>query len=169
MIAANESIYGLAFKLGQLGSGETARGLASALSHIFLAALLGTTALIARRSSTRLERAQSWLALLNLAALGAPFAPSSYVPASTLWLLSLLAPDLRARAGRVTVFIIAWILISGLPPMPSPIANLMGSLLVQGSLVAANVWVVIRAIVRSAPGKSELNLVATTPQPSSRT
>jgi len=49
--------------------------------------------------------------LVNLAALRAPFAPSSYVPASTLWLLSLLAPELRARAGRVVVMTVAWILI----------------------------------------------------------
>ena len=162
MIAANESIYGLAFKLAQLGSGEASRGLASALSYIFLAALVGVTAFTARRSSTRLERAQLLLALLNLAALRAPFAPSSYVPASTLWLLSLLAPDLRARAGRVIVFVIAWILISGLPPAPSPIANLIASLLVQGSLVAANVWVVVRAIVRSAPQHTAAGPIAAT-------
>jgi hypothetical protein len=162
MIAANESIYGLAFKLAQLGSGEASRGLASALSYIFLAALVGVSALTAGRSSTRSERAQLWLALLNLAALCAPFAPSSYVPASTLWLLSLLAPDLRARAGRVTFFVVAWLLISGLPPAPSPMANLIASLLVQGSLLAANVWVVVRAMVRSGPQQTAAGPIAAT-------
>ena len=99
--------------------------------------------------------------LVNLAALRAPFAPSSYVPASTLWLLSLLAPELRARAGRVVVMTVAWILISGLPPAPSPIANLVASLLVQGSLMAANVWVVVRALAR-APEQTAAGPIATT-------
>jgi len=43
----------------------------------------------------------SWLALLNLAALRAPVAPSAYVVVPALWMLALLATESSAARGAL--------------------------------------------------------------------
>src|SRR5207247_1845157 len=96
-----------------------------------------------RGAPTRGAGVLIWLALLNLAALRSPVAPSAYVAAPVLWMLALLAGEVRGRYSSGAAIVIAWALIMGPPPLPDRI-DLLAGLLGQGLAVALGVWVVLR-------------------------
>ena len=60
--------------------------------------------------------ARVWLALLTLGAFRSPLAPP-YVTLSMLWLLTVLAGEIRGRRSWVVAFVVAWIVIMGPPPL----------------------------------------------------
>jgi hypothetical protein len=111
MLAGNFSLYALPLKLRGLGVPGMTLGLSSAVTLIYTLVLIGTAVVAARRGSRdRLDDAQRWLALLNLAALRSPLAPL-YATSGSVWLLTLLAPE--ARTPRlVSGLIIAWLYLS---------------------------------------------------------
>jgi hypothetical protein len=84
-----------------------------------------------------------WLGLLNLGALRSPVAPSAYVTAPMLWLLALLAGDVRGRYTRAIALAMVWLVIMGPPPLPGR-ADLMVGLFGQALALALGVWVVTR-------------------------
>jgi hypothetical protein len=145
--SANLSISGIVYKLGALGVDGMTRAVARPLGAIYAAMVVGLTAWRWKRSRgaspTRLEQAQTWLALLNLAALISPFAPYPYAAVGTLWLLSLLAPEL-AGARWVSALVVAWLLASLALPPAWPTAMLIFSLVSQAVVVAVNLWAVLR-------------------------
>jgi hypothetical protein len=64
---------------------------------------------------------------LNLAALRSPVAPSAYVVVPSLWLLTLLASEVRGRPALVVGFAAAWLAVMGSPPCPVRWTSLAGS------------------------------------------
>jgi hypothetical protein len=98
-------------------------------------ALLLWLAWRARDGETRAAKLVGWVALLNLAALRSPVAPSAYVVVPSLWLLTLLASGIRSRAALVVGFAAAWLAVMGNPPLPGALDLAAG--LVSGLFVLA--------------------------------
>jgi hypothetical protein len=143
MLAGNLSIYALPLKLRGLGIPGMTLGLSSALGWGYLVLLVVAAFVAARRSSgSRLDQAQRWLALLNLAALRSPLAPYVYVVSGIVWLLTLMAPSLRTTRG-ISGLAVAWLYFSiGLfvgihDPLRDGIAGQLAAL-------ALNLWVALR-------------------------
>jgi hypothetical protein len=142
-IAMNDSIYGLAYKLKTLGLVAAPRGLAIALSWIYTVPLLIAAYLAGRRPADRAGQAAVWLALINLGALRSPFAPL-YVVVSTLWLLTILAPEIHGRGRWTAALAAAWVLTSLVPPIPAVAALIAVSLTGQAIYIGVNAWVLLR-------------------------
>ena len=99
-------------------------------------------------------RSQFALGGSSLAALRSPLAPSAYVTISMLWLLTLLAGEVRGRPARVVAFVAAWVAIMGPPPLEGPPEFVVG-FLGQAVGIAVCLWAVIgprpRAKAMQAP------------------
>jgi hypothetical protein len=102
----------------------------------------------------------AWLALLNLAALRSPVAPCAYVTAPMLWLLALLAAEVRHRYTMAIALGVAWVVIMGPPPLPDRMDLVLG-LLGQGVALALGLWV----LMRSQTTTTELPTMAVTSRP----
>lgn len=139
-ISRNVAVYGIVFKLRALGVPGMTQALASALSWLYTAVLVWLSWRASHVERTRLGRAQLWLALLSLAALRSPLAPSAYAVAPILWLLTLFAGQVRGPLG-VIAYVILWQFIMGFPPLPG-MAELLVSMAGQGSCITFCLWVV---------------------------
>jgi len=95
-------------------------------------------------SLNRRFQAMAWLALLNLAALRSPVAPSAYVTGPILWLLALLAAEVRHRYSMAIALGVMWVVIMGPPPLPDRI-DLVLVLLCQGVALALGIWMLMRS------------------------
>jgi hypothetical protein len=100
----------------------------------------------------RLRQAQVWLGLLNLASFRSPFVPDAYALVGTLWLLTLLAAEGHWRTtGRLALAVAGaatFVVLDGnVLPDPVPSWIVMGSLVVQLSMIALNLVAAI------APGR----------------
>jgi hypothetical protein len=144
MLARNFSLYALPLKLRGLGVPGMTLGTSSALSSAYLLLLLVVGVVAARRTSgSRLDQAQRWLALLNLAALRSPLAPYVYVLSGTIWLLTLIAPTATTNRALVGL-VVAWLYFSvalyvGIhDPLRDGIVG-------QLAVLALNMWVAVRA------------------------
>jgi hypothetical protein len=93
-------------------------------------------------SPNRRFQVMTWLALLNLAALRSPVAPSAYVTAPMLWLLALLAADVGHRYSIAIALGAAWALIMGPPPLPDRM-DLVVVLLGQAVALALGIWILM--------------------------
>jgi MFS family permease len=144
ILARNFSIYGIVAKLRLLGVAGVGSATAQALTWAYTALVLwlawkvGRNATLDRRSHVML-----WIGLLSLASLRSPVAPSAYVTASFLWLLALLAADVRGRYTMALAIGVAWAVIMGPPPLPDRIDVFVG-LLGQALAFALGVWVLLR-------------------------
>jgi alpha-1,2-mannosyltransferase len=92
---------------------------------------------------SRLALLQLWIALLTLASLRTPLAPSSYVVVPTLFLLMLLAPEIQGRRKYGIAIVFLWIIIMGVPPLPDR-PEVIFDFLSQSLLIAINLWVLLR-------------------------
>ena len=128
----NSSILGLGLKIRAIG--VPLGPLGSAAAAFICAIVLLTAALAAGLSEkdaqaapdgerrdgeqARLGSAQSWLAFLALASMGAPFLPDAYGGAVALWLLTLVAANARRQqlVWTTFAFVLLW------PVLPSRIA-----------------------------------------------
>jgi glycosyl transferase family 87 len=142
VVSRNFSIYALAAKARALGvtaaspaTGQLAAGL-YALGVVWLA---WTT----RPGVTRLSQAERWLALLNLAALRSPVAPSAYVVVPSLWLLCLLASEVRGRLWPALGLLALGLVVMGPPPLAGTTEFVVG-LTSQACVVALNLWLLLR-------------------------
>lgn len=75
---------------------------------------------------------------------------SVYAGASALWLLTLVAADTRGRAGRVALFVAAWILISVIPPPPDPKLTIALWLSCPAAMLVLAFWIALRRRTRDA-------------------
>jgi len=152
IISRNFGIPGLATKLGYLGVPGMSHAVGSVLGWIYTLFLLGLSWFAGRRPSSRLADARIWLGLLSLAALRSPLAPSAYVCISILWLLTVMAGELRGRWSWIAGYVVAWILIMGPPPLDGGVEFTVG-FLGQAIGIAVCVWGVLgtRAAPREAP------------------
>ena len=102
-------------------------------------------------ASFRLHRAQTWLALLNLASFFSPFAPDVYAVVGTLWLLILILPEVRFTWATLTVLVVVWLALNVVAPLgpDAPEVGLVTRTLfgffVQVILIVVNVRVLLDA------------------------
>ena len=142
VVSRNLGIPGLVTKLHFLGAPGMTHALGAALGWIFTLLLLWLAWTAGRRAEGRVGEARVWLALLTLGALRSPLAPP-YVSLSTLWLLTLLAGEIRGRTSWVVGFVVAWLLIIGPPPLtgaPEFIVSFLGQIVG----LAVCVWPLLR-------------------------
>ena len=151
IISRNFGIPGLTTKLQLLGVPGMTRGLGSVLGWIYTLGLLAIAWVGGLRPASRLRDARIWLGLLSLAALRSPLAPSAYVTISMLWLLTLLAGEVRGRPARVVAFVVAWVVIMGPPPLEGP-PELAVGFLGQAIGIAVCLW----AVLGPRPGTASL-------------
>jgi len=116
VVSRNLGIPGLVTKLHFLGVPGMTHALGAALGWVFTLLLLWLAWSAGRRADDRVGQARVWLALLTLGAFRSPLAPP-YVTLSTLWLLTVLAGEIRGRRSWVVGFVVAWIVIMGPPPL----------------------------------------------------
>ena len=116
VVSRNLGIPGLVTKLHFLGVPGMTHALGAGLGWLFTLLLLWLAWIAGRRAEGRVAEARVWLALLTLGAFRSPLAPP-YVTLSTLWLLTLLAGEIRGRTSWVVGFVVAWVLIMGPPPL----------------------------------------------------
>ncbi|HTO09541.1 MAG TPA: glycosyltransferase family 87 protein [Myxococcota bacterium] len=152
VVSRNFSAYGLAAKLRALGVSGASPAVGQVISGGYTLLLLWL-AFTAREGVTRLERAQRWLALLSLAALRSPVAPSAYVVVPSLWLLCLLAAEVRGRPWAAVGLAALWLGVMGPPPLPGTLEFVAG-LASQGVVVALNLWVLLRVPAPVTPPDS---------------
>jgi glycosyl transferase family 87 len=143
--ARNFSIYGLIVKLQLLGIAGLNTVIFHLLQWIYTIVIFALTFFAARKhlNSSRLVKAQVWFAVLILASLRSPIAPSAYVVVPALFLLALLAGEIRGRITYGFLFVLAWILIMGVPPLPDR-PELFVDLLGEALTLGLCMWVLIR-------------------------
>lgn len=142
-IARNFSVSGIVAKLGLLGVPGMGPAVARVVRWLYLPCIIALNQRVARRSRDRLGEARTWLALLSLASLASPLAPSAYVTVPSLWLLTYLAGEIRGRVAAAILFGLVWALIVGTPPLPGR-ADILVALIGQLLVLAVNVWVLLR-------------------------
>jgi hypothetical protein len=131
----NLSLYGITFKLSQLGF-DTGFGLGSALAWVWTAVAIALAAVGSRTTGDRTRDAITWLAIVCLATLRSPFAPT-YTSIGTLWLFAVVSGVVRRR----WMIAVSWILLQGFPPMFGQAGNAIASLPAQLiSIAAAVMW-----------------------------
>jgi hypothetical protein len=143
--ARNFSIYGLIVKLQLLGIAGLNTTIFHLLQWIYTIVIFVLTFFAARKNlnSSRLAKAQAWFAVLILASLRSPIAPSAYVVVPALFLLALLAGEIRGRLTYGFLFALAWILIMGVPPLPDR-PELLMDLLGEALTLGLCMWVLVR-------------------------
>ena len=114
----NYSLYGLGFKLAALGL-RGGYALAHVLAWGWTLVVLALTVVAARRDHDRAHEVVVWLALFCVATLRSPYAPL-YTGIGTLWLLALMRGN---RPRWLGLYITAWILLMGFPPLGGPALN----------------------------------------------
>jgi len=119
----NYSLYGIAYKLAAMGL-PVGHGLASALGWGWTLVVLALTVLAARREREPAHEAIIWLGLFCLATLRSPYAPL-YTGIGTLWVLALMRGH---RPRWLGLYITAWILLMGFPPLGGNALNAVLSL-----------------------------------------
>ena len=149
VVSRNLGIPGLVTKLHFLGAPGMTHALGAVLGWIFTGLVLWLAWNAGRRAEDRLGQARAWLALLTLGAFRSPLAPP-YVTLSTLWLLTVLAGEIRGRTSWVVGFVVTWLVIMGPPPLTGAAEFLVSSL---GQL--AGLAVCIWALLGPRPASSE--------------
>lgn len=144
IVSRNFSIYGIVAKLRLLGLAGVGPTTAHVLTSGYTMLLLWLAWRARIASPNRRLQAMAWLALLNLAALRSPVAPSAYVTGPMLWLLALLAAEVRHRYSMAIALGVMWVVIVGPPPLPDRI-DLVLVLLGQGVALALGICVLMRA------------------------
>ena len=157
----NVSIYGLLTKLRGLGVPGTDKATAQIVCHLYVVAVLLPLAWLAARRlkraeallvpvEYRLRQAQTWLALLSLAAARSPFLPDAYATLGGLWLLTLLAAEGGKAARQLGLALVAGafcvLLDAQALPDPLPAWLLALTLGIQLSVLGLNIWAIARPI-----------------------
>ena len=144
LLLGNLSVCALPLKLRAFGVPGMTLGVSSALMSIYGVLLLPVTFLASRRSSgSRIDQAQRWLAVLNLAALRSPLAPYLYVASGTIWLLTLLAPTSRGSRA-LAMLLVTWLYLSVVLFLSPGRSVLLDLTLAQVVVLALNMWIALR-------------------------
>ncbi len=85
--------------------------------------------------SEPLDLAIGWLAVLSLGSLLSPLAPSAYVLAAPLWMLALIATKVQ-NSRQAALLVLAWLGITGPPPLPMPSPEFQVNLVLQLLVIA---------------------------------
>jgi hypothetical protein len=149
LVARNAGVPGIALKLAALGvpgMGARAAAIVTWAYSLLLVVLVVRTA--RAQPGDRLGQASVWLALLAFASLRTPFGPAEYVAVGAAWALTLVAARARS-AGAVALVVVAWLLVEGYPPLPSPAVDMAVGLLEQVAIIA-----VLAVALRAPKGAS---------------
>jgi hypothetical protein len=106
--ALNQSVPGMAFKLGMFGVPGMSFGAMKIVGWIYTLVILAGMVLVARQSRNREEKALAWLAMLIFATLRSPFLPG-YAVFPPLWLLTLLAATAAPTPKTMGLTLLAWV------------------------------------------------------------
>lgn len=141
----NFSLYGLFYKLDALGVPSMTRDVGAALGWAWTAVAVALAVVAGRRAVTadRGQQAILWLAVLALAGLRSPFAPT-YTAVVQLWLLVMLAGRGASSALRTAIVVTGFIVFQGFPPVLDEAGNVLLSF--PGQLLALTIPIV--AILR---------------------
>lgn len=121
-ILVNSSPFGIPFKLSLLGVPfEDVWASARLVNTLFTLCIVGLSAWAARKNKDRMQLLSMWLGVLTLSSLQSPFAPG-YVVMPVIWLLTVLAAEVRSSKALV-VFAIVFFLIA----FPIPITGAAGA------------------------------------------
>ena len=136
-------------KLGEIGI----PGMTDSLAHIaqsgYILLVLVAALLAARCRGDRRRLAITWLALLNLAVLASGGAWADYVPASSVWLITLLAGSVHGKRGPTVALILVGAVMFFLPgavPYGTPSAAPPWMMISVGctlALIGLNGWAVL--------------------------
>ncbi len=136
-IAINESVPGLAFKLGVGGTGFA---VAKVIGWLYTIVLIAATWWLARPSGDRTYAPLIWVTILILATMQSPFLPG-YGVFPALWLATLLAAVVWQRPAARTAVLALWVVLavavgqSAVPPLVNAAATLTHTL--------ASFWLVV--------------------------
>jgi hypothetical protein len=152
-ILTNMSPFGIPFKLRFLGLDVgNPWQVGPHIAHAFTLGLLLLALVTARRGGDRREQAVRWMSLLVLAALQSPFSPA-YATIALLWATTLLAAEVR-RAREAIALVLLWLLVLVVPPVLSPAARAIQSMVQTALILGVSVWLIVRVprgVGRSGP------------------
>jgi alpha-1,2-mannosyltransferase len=145
-LASNWGVYGIPFKLERLGlTGLRPETTGPLLAWLFTLALLAVAVIAGRRRLPPAQQPLVWLGLLILGSLRSPLAPNVYTAAPALWLLTLIAGELSgARALTVVGFVLGWLMMGSVPPMPTPGGTIAVWMVGQVIMLSLGFWSVLR-------------------------
>lgn len=168
-VSRNFSPSGIPLKLNYLGFGPYGPEAAHWFGRIFAIGLLVLTWRFARKGENEpLDLAIGWLAVLSLGSLLSPLAPSAYVLAAPLWMLTLIAAKVQ-NSRQAALLVLAWLGITGPPPLPMPSPEFQVNLALQLLVIvlpAVLLWrkPATQPVVSPAPRQAEaMTLVAPLP------
>lgn len=123
-MAVNESIPGLAFKVGILGGPTLGFGASRLLGWAYTLVVVGVTAWLALRPARRGREPLVWIVIMVLATMRSPFLPM-YGTFPSLWLATLIVA-LGWQQPRLRWTAIAWWIVLaigfGQNPLPPPVS-----------------------------------------------
>lgn len=110
IIAANQGVYGLVIKLGEMGTPGADAAAAVWVNRLYLLGLAVVSWLVGRRrgSLDREQRAVTWFSLLGLGSMASTGAFVDYLPLTATWLLTLLAHRIPGRPLGA-ILIVVWV------------------------------------------------------------
>ena len=152
-ITRNFSIEGFLMKLQLLKIGGIGPATIHAAQWIYSLLLIWFAYFAAsvRHPESRLRSVQIWLALLTLASFRTPLVPAFYAMAPTLFLLCLVAPEIRGRWKYAVLITVFWLVIMGGPPLPDNVEIVL-DLIGQTAATSVSLWTLLR---RPEPLSSE--------------
>jgi len=159
MVAILIGITALPWRLHNLGLTFLPEQLGPWMGHALGLTVLAILWRARRATPSRAQAATFWLALLNLVVLLGPAAFCDYIPATNLWMLSLVSLDLARSRTTAILLGIAWIQLAtlvGTFPFPdNPTATweeavsatqlATFTVLITLTLLALNLWCLLRA------------------------
>jgi hypothetical protein len=110
-IAVNESVPGIVFKIGLWGGPALGFGAMRAVGWIYTLFLVGITAWLALRQTSRGHAPFIWIVILILATMRSPFLPH-YAGFPSLWLATLIAAACWSQPAIRWTTIGLWIVLA---------------------------------------------------------
>lgn len=149
-LIANFSPFSIPFKLAALGLAVVdVLSVARLTNTLYTLFILGLTVFLSLQKRVGPPQFYFWLGILILSSLQSPFAPT-YVVMPVFWLLTLLATEIKNRAG-VIAFGMVWVLLA-LPITTNNAAAFMASLLQQGLVFGVLIFALGYKSAPATPG-----------------
>jgi Glycosyltransferase family 87 len=145
LASRNFSIQGIATRLRLLGVVTMRPDSFGILAAVVLATVCALGWTIGRSRIRPAASVVEWLAILNLAVLCSPAAPSAYVTVPALWLVAVLSASRVTSTWWTFSMVAAWVLIVGPPPLPDRL-DLVVAGMGQVSMIAVCAWPLMRVL-----------------------
>jgi hypothetical protein len=110
IIVANQGVYGLVMKLGEMGMPGADAASAMWVNRLYLLGLAVVSWIVGRRQGALdlEQRAVAWFSLLGLGSMASTGAFVDYLPLTATWLLTLLAHRIPLRPIGL-LLIVVWV------------------------------------------------------------